>query len=75
MTPPFLEGFVEQREFASTVDLCIKTIQRYRQQPDGLPFLEFGGRIYIGPADEARAWLLRRVRRPNPRRSATGGRA
>jgi hypothetical protein len=34
---------------------------------NGLPFVEFGGRIYI-PIEEARDWLRNRIKRPNRRR-------
>jgi hypothetical protein len=63
---PFLEGFVLEGDFASATGVCSKTVQRYRNEPDGLPHLLWGGKMYIGPLDEAREWLLRRVRRPNP---------
>jgi hypothetical protein len=65
--PPFLSGFVPEPEWcADNGGICRKTCQRYRNQPDGLPYLEWGGRIWIGPADQARAWLLRRVKHRNP---------
>ena len=65
-SPPFLEGFVLEDDFATATGVCSKTLQRYRNQPDGLPHILWGGKVYIGPLDEAREWLLRRVKRPNP---------
>jgi hypothetical protein len=65
-----LSDFILQRMFAEANGLSEKTVSRYRKQPDGLPYLEWGGQIYIGPLDETRAWLMRRVKRPNPRRKA-----
>jgi hypothetical protein len=59
--PNILSDFTEQGEFARQNGACDRTIARYRAE--GLPWLKFGGKILIGPADEARAWLLRRVRR------------
>jgi hypothetical protein len=40
------------------------TARRYRNQPNGLPFLVFGGKIFI-PRCEGHEWLLNRVRRLN----------
>jgi hypothetical protein len=60
-TNELLSDFIEQGEFARQNGACDRTVARYRQE--GLPWLKFGGKILIGPADEARAWLLRRVRR------------
>ena len=64
-----LDGYVLESDFAKSANVHKRTIARYRDQPDGLPYLEFGGRIYI-PINEARAWLSDRVKRPNPRRKA-----
>jgi hypothetical protein len=68
MTSPFLEDFDHRDDFAKAAEVCPRTVSRYCHQPDGLPHLEFGGRLYIGPRSEAREWLLKRVKRPNPRR-------
>jgi hypothetical protein len=70
-TVSLLADFDPEDEFArANGPVSKKTVQRYRNEPNGLPFLTFGGKIWIGPRDEAREWLLRRVRRPNPRRKA-----
>jgi hypothetical protein len=64
-----LADFDLQEHFArNNGPISERSCKRYRDQPDGLPYLEWGGRIYIGPRSEARAWLMRRVRRPNPLR-------
>ena len=64
-----LADFDLEEDFAkNNGPISTKTSKRYRDQPNGLPSLEWGGRIYIGPRDEARQWLLKRVKRPNPRR-------
>ncbi len=68
-TPNILDGYVEQSKFAEGAGVCMRTVERYRSQPNGLPFLPFGGKIYI-PLDEAREWLKDRVKRPNQRRAA-----
>jgi hypothetical protein len=65
-----LDGFVPEERFASDNHISPRTSRRYRLQPDGLPFLEWGGKIYIH-VETARDWLLRsRMKHPNPRRKA-----
>jgi hypothetical protein len=65
MAHSVLEGFLTQDDFAASVGAHPRTIQRYRDRPDGLPSVEFLGKIWI-PVEDARAWLMRRIRRPNP---------
>jgi hypothetical protein len=60
-----LAGFVPEDEFATANQIHARTVKRYRDQPDGLPYLIWGNRVYI-PTEAAREWLLKRVRRPNP---------
>ncbi|MVT71069.1 hypothetical protein GPL21_39185 [Bradyrhizobium pachyrhizi] len=62
-----LDGFVEEVRFAADNGISTRTLFRYRNSQDGLPFAEFGGRIYI-PLNEAKAWLNNRIKRPNQRR-------
>jgi hypothetical protein len=64
-----LAGFVPEPVFAEQAKISLRTSARYRTQPDGLPYMMFGGRVYI-PLAEAREWLIGRVRRPNQRRRA-----
>ena len=56
-----LAGYIREDKFATAANISLRTSARYRGQPDGLPFLEFGGRIYI-PIDAAReprlSWRL-----------------
>jgi hypothetical protein len=44
-----------------------RTTMRYRKEPDGLPWVKFGGRVYIH-LPGSREWLKRRTRRPSPTR-------
>jgi hypothetical protein len=65
-----LEGFVTEEQFARDNDVSVRTSRRYRLQPDGMPYVEWGGKIYIH-LETSREWLLRsRMKRPNPRRKA-----
>jgi hypothetical protein len=59
--PSILEGFSPAPQFAADNEINLRTVDRYRAE--GLPWTRWGGRIFIGPQEEVRAWLLRRVRR------------
>jgi hypothetical protein len=56
-----LEGFTPKQTFADANHVTPRTVDRFRQE--GLPWVRWAGQIYIGPLDEARAWLMSRVRR------------
>jgi hypothetical protein len=66
--PSVLDGYVSETAFAAGANISPRTCSRYRNQPDGLPYVEFGGRIYY-PLEEARAWLASKIKRPNQRRT------
>lgn len=68
-TNTVLAGHVEQAKFAAEIDTSERTVARYRNLPDGLPYLLLGGKVYI-PRDEASEWLRSRIKRPNQRRVA-----
>jgi len=63
----FLAGFVPIEQFAKDVRKHVRTIYRWTDQVDGLPYCQLGGQRLI-PIDNARAWLLGRVRQRNPSR-------
>jgi hypothetical protein len=62
----FLEEFQLEAEWSVEHDVNPRTTARYRQLPDGLPYLEFGGKIYI-PRKAAEDWIRGRVQWPNRR--------
>jgi hypothetical protein len=62
-----LDDYDEQTAWAAAAKVAERTVARYRAMPDGLPFVEFGGKIYI-PREESREWLRSRIKRPNQRR-------
>ena len=69
MDPKLLSNeYVTEAKFAEANGIHQRTAARYRNEPDGLPFVEFGGRIYIH-LPRAREWLEARVRHLNPRRA------
>lgn len=63
----FLDEFKSEADWAAEHNITQRTSARYRQQVDGLPHLEFGGRIYI-PKRDGEEWIKGRIRRPNPSR-------
>jgi hypothetical protein len=64
-----LQDFVDLNPFAEQVDRDPRTIRRWIDQPNGLPFARIGNRLLIH-MPTAREWLLNRVRQHNPRRSS-----
>lgn len=64
-----LVGYVDQETFARANRASARTIKRYRDLPDGLPWTMWAGKVFI-PIEEGRGWLKSRVRRPNQRRRA-----
>jgi hypothetical protein len=64
-----LDEYAAEAEFAEEHKLSQRTVARYRKRPNGLPWVEFGGRIFIH-IPGAKRWLERRVRHPNPLRDS-----
>ena len=60
-----LAGYVTRAELAAEWDCHERTIARYEQMPDGLPFLYIGGRK-LYRIEDARAFMDRRITTPNP---------
>lgn len=65
--PPLLAGYLTRDEVARQLKVNPRTISRYSDQPDGLPFLRVGGRL-LYRRDDVREFLDRRLQRPNPGR-------
>lgn len=68
-TISILEGYASEEDFAAANDINPRTIARYRNQPDGLPYVKWAGRVYID-VDGAREWLAKRAIRRNQLRRA-----
>jgi hypothetical protein len=64
-----LDGYDWEPVWSANADVTQRTSARYRAMPDGLPFVKFGGKIYI-PREESKEWLRSRIKRPNQRRKA-----
>ena len=56
-----LADFQDHITFAHANRTTVRTVNRYRNQ--GLPWIRWNGRVLIGPAHEAREWVLSRVNR------------
>ena len=65
MASNILEGFTKKADFAREHDITERSVDRYREL--GLPWMKWGREVWIGPDEEARAWLLARVHRANPK--------
>jgi hypothetical protein len=63
----FLSEYQKQADWAEGHGISQRTAARYRALPGGLPFLIFGGCIWI-PKREGAAWIASRVQRRNPSR-------
>ena len=65
----FLADYLDLDPFADEVDRDPRTVRRWLNQPDGLPYTRIGNRILIH-IPTAREWLFSRMRHSNPRRAA-----
>ena len=69
-----LSGLIDRPEIrrqlagADRPPLTDRTINRYENQPDGLPYIVIGGRKYYR-VEAVREFIAKRERRPNPRRA------
>jgi hypothetical protein len=65
--PNLLEDFIDIEPFAAQVKRDPRTVHRWMNAPDGLPYARIGNRLLIH-VPSARDWLLGKLRRPNPPR-------
>jgi hypothetical protein len=63
-----LADFLDLEPFADLVSRDPRTVRRWMDEPDGLPFTRIGSRILVH-VPTAREWILGRVRQRNPRRN------
>jgi hypothetical protein len=70
----FLKDYLDLAAFASAVGRDERTVRRWMDEPEGLPFARLGGRRLVhGPTAEQ--WLLKRVRSRNRERQCRSPRA
>jgi hypothetical protein len=67
-TPQLLDGWVTTKELARQVKKHERTVKRWTQEPNGLPYANLGNTT-IHHMPTTQEWLLGRLRKPNPRRS------
>jgi hypothetical protein len=67
MSNSLLEDYIDLAPFAADVDRHPRTVRRWMDQPNGLPYTRIGNRILIH-IPTAKDWIFRRMRRPNPSR-------
>jgi hypothetical protein len=63
-----LDDFIRLEPFAKAVKRDKRTVRRWLDEPDGLPYTRIGNQILIH-IPTAREWIFGRMRRPNQRRS------
>jgi hypothetical protein len=61
-----LSDFLDLEPFAQQVDRDPRTVRRWMDEPEGLPYTRIGNRILIH-IPSAREWMLGRMRNRNPR--------
>jgi hypothetical protein len=67
MPSNFLEDYVGVAPFAAELKKHPRTIVRWMNAENGLPFVQLGNRKLVH-LPTAREWLLNKIRRPNPAR-------
>ncbi len=66
--PKLLADYLDIEPFAAEVDRDPRTVRRWMNEPDGLPYTRIGNRILVH-VPTAREWIFGRMRRPNSRRT------
>jgi hypothetical protein len=67
MSDTILAGYVDVPQFAAEAQKHPRTVVRWMDAENGLPFVQLGSRRLIH-VPTAREWLLRKMRWPNPTR-------
>jgi hypothetical protein len=64
-----LKDYQPEAEFAEEVHVSQRTVARHRNKPNGLPYMEWAGRIWIH-VPGAKQYFASLTRRRNPQRGA-----
>jgi hypothetical protein len=62
-----LDDYQDLEPFAKGLGRHPRTIMRWTDQPDGLPYLKLGNRVLFH-VPTAKAWIFGRMRTANPRK-------
>jgi hypothetical protein len=73
MSTNVLEDFLDLEPFAVQIDRHPRTVRRWLDKPNGLPFTKIGNRILIH-VPSARAWMLSQMRNAGRPRKVGGRR-
>jgi hypothetical protein len=57
-----MTGYQREDHFAKENGVSQRTVARKRQEPDGIPFTEWGGRVYVH-VEGARKYIEQRTRK------------
>ena len=68
-----LQDYLTREQAAAELHVTPRTLSRWQAQPNGLPYVEMGGRV-LYRRQSILAWIESCERRPNPRQTR-GGRA
>lgn len=63
-----LQDYLDRESLAAELHCHTRTVDRLRTGPNGLPFVQIGGRVLFR-RETVKEWLAAQERRPNPRRS------
>ncbi len=64
-----LDDYLTRDELAAELRVTTRTVIRWQNMPDGVPYVELGGRT-LYRRSSVRAWIESHEKRPNPRRRA-----
>lgn len=62
-----LQDYLTRDELAQELKVAARTVARWQDLPDGLPYTEMGGRV-LYRRQSVLSWLESRERHPNQRR-------
>lgn len=62
-----LSDYLNREQLAAQIGVTPRTIHRWQNLPDGLPYTLLGGRVLFR-ISSVRAWIEAQERKPNPRR-------
>lgn len=63
-----LSDYLTQDQLAEALGVVPRTLRRYQNEPNGLPFTTIGGRR-LYRLESVQRWLERREHQPNPTRA------
>jgi hypothetical protein len=69
MLVPIFDDYLTFKNFGKAIGRCERTVERWAEKPDGLPYLKVG-RFKLVHVPTAKDWLLSHVKQRNPRRGS-----